>query len=117
MCGTAGKAELVHQAVSLAVGLRAGSAISRRRSRPSHSFTVSAGLGAGARLEFLAVLEVEAGLREPFGDLPVGEAEAQMRVLVAQELQRVRREIDDQQPAGRPQQPRRLADRRGGSSR
>ena len=34
-----------------------------------------------------------------------------MRVLVAQELQRVRREIDDDQPSRRAQQPRRLADR------
>ena len=34
-----------------------------------------------------------------------------MRMLVAQEFQLVRREIDDQQPAAGPQHARRLADR------
>ena len=37
-----------------------------------------------------------------------------MRMLVAQEFQRMRREIDDDQPAARPQQARRLADRHAG---
>ena len=39
------------------------------------------------------------------------EAEPAMGVLVAQELEIVRREIDHQQPPGRPQHPRRLLDR------
>ena len=33
-----------------------------------------------------------------------------MRVLLTQEFEIVRREVDDQQPAARPQYPRRLAD-------
>ena len=42
-----------------------------------------------------------------------GKAEAAMGVLVAQEFEIVRREIDDQQASARPQQARRLADGAG----
>ena len=56
---------------------------------------------------------VEPGGAAPFGDLGVGKAEPAMGMLVAQEFERVRREIDDDQTAARPQHPRRLGDRRG----
>src|SRR5258708_36501120 len=53
----------------------------------------------------------EVGLLHPLGHGLGPEAEAQMGVLLAQEFEVVRREIDHHQPALRPQHARRLADR------
>ena len=53
---------------------------------------------------------VEAGGFEPLRHRLAGEAEPAMGVLVAQEFEIVRREIDDQEAPTRPQHPRRLAD-------
>ena len=102
--GTAREAELRHQAVSLAIGWQGGIGDQQAAVAAEPQLHRQRRIGAGARLELLGFLEVEPGLGEPFGDLPVGEAEPHMRMLVAQELQPVRGEIDDQQPAGRPQQ-------------
>ena len=95
----------------LAAASRAGLGDQQPPVAASHSLTVSLPVAAPRGSNSSRVLEVEPGFGKPVGDLPVGEAEAQMRMLVAQEFQRVRREIDDDQPAARPQQPRRLADR------
>ena len=56
----------------------------------------------------LRLARFEAGGAEPCGDIVVGEAKPAMSVLVAQEFERVRRKIDDDQTAARPQHPRRL---------
>ena len=105
ICGTARKAELRHQAVSLAVGLMRRIGDQQRGGRGRARASRSAPRSAPARgSNCWRVLEIEAGLREPFGDLLVGEAEAHMRMLLAQEFQPVRGEVDDQQPAGGPQQ-------------
>ena len=55
----------------------------------------------------------ETGGAAPRGDIVVGEAKPAMRMLVAQEFERVRREIDNDQTAARPQHPRRLGNRGG----
>src|ERR1700740_1877056 len=49
----------------------------------------------------------------PFEDLVVGEAEPAMRMIEAQELERVRREIDDDETAARAQHAARLMDHPG----
>ena len=47
----------------------------------------------------VALVEREAGASIHAGDLLLGEAKTAMRMLLAQELEVVRREVDDQQPA------------------
>ena len=60
---------------------------------------------------------VEARGFEPLRHRLGGKAEPAMGVLFAQEFEIVRREVDDQQPAARPQHARRLADGAALSSR
>ena len=57
---------------------------------------------------------IEPGGAAPFRDLGIGKAEPPVSVLVAQEFERVGREIDENEDAVRPQHARRLGDRRGG---
>ena len=74
-------------------------------------------LAVGAvRVEGLRLLDIKAGLREPFLHLPVRKAEPLMRVFGAQELKIMRFEVDDHQPAGRPEQARCFAHGAGGPS-
>ena len=76
---------------------------------PRHRVTVSS-----PPFEMPDLVDLEPGRGEPAGHHLVLEAEADVRVALAQLLALVRREIDDQQgPAGR-QHPRRLGDRRCG---
>src|SRR5690606_4446440 len=65
-----------------------------------------------ARCEFLRFLELEPGFLDPFGHLLVGKAEAQMRMVLTQELVAMRREIDDHQSSGGPEEARRLMNRK-----
>ena len=76
----------------------------RARARP-RSCPRSSAPAAGLLLQHL-----EAGGVEPLGHGLGRKAEPAMGMLVAQELEIVRREIDHQQPPGRPQHPRRLLD-------
>ena len=66
---------------------------------------------SGAR--FRCSISVEAGGFHPLRHRLGGEAEPAMGMLLAQEFELVRREIDHQQPAARAQHARRLADRAG----
>ena len=96
-----------HQATSSA----AGAASAMRRSRPSQSETAI--LPSEARLRRQALLQhhVEIGGRHPLRHGLGREAQSAVGVLVAQELELVRREIDDQQPPGRAQHAGGLVDR------
>ena len=80
-----------------------------RGSRASQSDTAI--LPSRARREVAVADHLETGLLHPLRHRLGREAEPPMRVLLAQEFEIVRREIDDQQPALRPQHARRLADR------
>ena len=71
----------------------------------------------GLGLELAEALDLEASAFEPAVELIAGEAEPPMRRLLAQELELMRREIDDEQAAARRQQARSLADGAAGSSR
>ena len=82
-----------------------------RGSRASHSETAILPCGPGGSVCWRTM--IEAGGFEPLRHRLGGKAEPAMRVLVAQEFEVVRREIDDQQPAAGPQHARRLADARG----
>ena len=68
-------------------------------------------VGAVLRRELLCMRDVEAGGGEPLRHRLGREAEPAMGMLVAQEFEIVRREVDHQQPAGRAQHARRFADR------
>ena len=85
----------------------------RRRSADgaaSHTETVSFAVPARAPGRELALLDrLEPASSSQCADLPGREAEPLVRVLLAQELELVRCEIDDQQPAARRQHARRLA--------
>ena len=72
--------------------------------------TPRSGRGPGPA-EGSCAARLEAGLLQPLRHRVGRKAELAMRVLVAQEFGVVRREVDHQQAALRPQQPRRLADR------
>src|SRR6185437_8445244 len=64
------------------------------------------------RREFAEALELEPGGFQPAAELIAGKAEAPMRRLLAQELELVRREVDHEQLAARPEQTRGFCDRR-----
>ncbi len=82
-----------------------------RGSRPSQSETAILPSDAGSGARFRCSTTIEPGglhpLRHGFGR----KAEPAVGVLVAQEFEIVRREIDDQQPPAGPQHARRLVDR------
>ena len=80
-----------------------------RGSRASQSETAILPCGPGGSVCWRD--DVEAGGFEPLRHRLGGKAEPAMGVLVAQEFEIVRREIDDQQAAAGPQHARRLADR------
>ena len=103
---TARRACRVHHATSRSPARRAGCA----DRGASHSDTAILPSGS-ARRQRLLPHDVEAGGFEPLRHRLGREAEPAMGVLVAQEFEVVRREIDHQQPAARPQHARRLADR------
>ena len=94
----------VHHATSRVFG----AASTMRGSRASQSETAILPCGPGGK--GLLAHDVEAGGFEPLRHRLRRKAEPAMGVLLAQEFEVVRREIDDQQPAARPQHPRRLAD-------
>ncbi len=70
-----------------------------RGSRASHSATVSLPGSPASGGTSLGLDRREAGFGQERLDLLVGEAEAAMRELLAQEFFAVRGEVDDEQPA------------------
>ena len=77
----------------------------------SHTDTVSLAVAARRRRApgRGVSMQLEAAVGQPLRDLRVGEAQPLVRVLLAQELELVGREIDDQQAPARRQHARRLA--------
>ena len=90
---------------------RASLAIRRRGSRASQSDTATLPSEPGSGERLLMQRDVEARGRHPLRHGLRGKSEAAVRVLLAQEFQIVRREIDHQQPAAGRQHARRFADR------
>ena len=80
-----------------------------RRSWPSQSDTVSWSAPAPGGAISRVSVQSRSGLGEPGRDLLAREAEPAMRLGLAQELEAVRREIDDQQAPARGEEPCRLA--------
>ena len=81
------------------------------RRSPSHSDTVSAcGPAPDARRQIALKRRLEPGVLHPVTDLRRREAEPVVGMLLAQELEVVRGEVDDQQPAAGREHARRLPD-------
>ena len=90
---------------------RAPPAIAMRRSWASHSVTVSLSSPPPPAAGRRALSRARPGASIHWRIAVVREAEAAMGMALAQELEIVRREIDDQQAAAGPEHPRRLGDR------
>ena len=95
---------------AMAAFMRPSGCVRRPRSA-AQILTVRPPGPAGGRVTAVTLAEAAGG--QPALDLVVEEAEPAVPVLGAQELQIVRREVDDQQPPAGRHQPRRLGDRGG----